>query len=91
MFCVQSFVFDGGDYLGAAHEAGAMFMRFGYPSRTGGLGVVTVTHGPALTNTLTGLVKGPPAAELTSRTSRSVTLCCPPAQGSSRRGHLRAR
>ncbi|MEU4338620.1 thiamine pyrophosphate-dependent enzyme [Micromonospora lupini] len=58
MFFVHSFVEDGGTYLGAAHEAGAMFMGFGYASRTGELGVVTVTHGPALTNTLTGLVEG---------------------------------
>jgi acetolactate synthase-1/2/3 large subunit len=58
MFFVHSFTEDGGDYVAAAHEAGAMFMGFGYASLTGELGVVTVTHGPALTNTLTGLVEG---------------------------------
>nr|WP_296076926.1 thiamine pyrophosphate-dependent enzyme [uncultured Actinoplanes sp.] len=58
MFFVHSFTEDGGDYVAAAHEASAMFMGFGYASLTGELGVVTVTHGPALTNTLTGLVEG---------------------------------
>jgi thiamine pyrophosphate-dependent acetolactate synthase large subunit-like protein len=58
MFMVHSFVESGGDYVAAAHEAGAMFMGFGYADLTGQLGVVTVTHGPGLTNTLTGLVEG---------------------------------
>ncbi|WP_127501992.1 thiamine pyrophosphate-binding protein [Actinoplanes solisilvae] len=58
LFMVHSFVHDhDGHYVGAAHEAGATFMAFGYAERTGKLGVVTVTHGPALTNTLTGLVE----------------------------------
>ncbi len=58
MFLVHSFVHErNGHYVGAAHEAGAMFMGYGYAARTGELGVVTVTHGPALTNTVTGLVE----------------------------------
>ncbi|BAL87806.1 putative thiamine pyrophosphate enzyme [Actinoplanes missouriensis 431] len=59
LFMVHSFVHEyGGKYVGAAHEAGAIFMGFGYADLTGRPGVVTVTHGPALTNTLTGLVEG---------------------------------
>ncbi|XVV08850.1 thiamine pyrophosphate-binding protein [Actinoplanes sp. CA-131856] len=59
LFMVHSFVHEyDGKYIGAAHEAGAMFMGFGYADLTGRPGVVTVTHGPALTNTLTGLVEG---------------------------------
>ncbi|MEU4421817.1 thiamine pyrophosphate-binding protein [Actinoplanes sp. NPDC024001] len=58
MFLVHSFVHEQRRrFLGAAHEAGAMFMGYGYAALTGQLGVVTVTHGPALTNTLTGLVE----------------------------------
>jgi thiamine pyrophosphate-dependent acetolactate synthase large subunit-like protein len=55
---VRSFEADGGDYLAAAHEAGAMAMGFGYASVTQQLGVVTVAYGPALTHALTGLVEG---------------------------------
>ncbi|GAA0481376.1 acetolactate synthase [Paractinoplanes deccanensis] len=59
LFMVHSFVHEhDGKYIGAAHEAGAMLMGFGYADLTGRPGVVTVTHGPALTNTLTGLVEG---------------------------------
>src|SRR5690349_6370592 len=58
MFLVHSFVHEQGrQYIGAAHEAGAMFMGFGYAGLSGRLGVVTVTHGPALTNCVTGLVE----------------------------------
>jgi acetolactate synthase-1/2/3 large subunit len=58
MFLVHSFVHEQGrQYVGAAHEAGAMFMGFGHAELSGRLGVVTVTHGPALTNTVTGLVE----------------------------------
>ncbi|GAB7046564.1 thiamine pyrophosphate-binding protein [Catenuloplanes indicus] len=58
MFLVHSFVHEmERRYVAAAHEAGAMFMGFGYASLSGRLGVVTVTHGPALTNTVTGLVE----------------------------------
>jgi len=59
MFLAHSFAHEfGGRYLGAAHESGATFMGFGYADLSGRLGVVTVTHGPALTNTLTGLIEG---------------------------------
>ncbi|MFG1918577.1 thiamine pyrophosphate-binding protein [Micromonospora sp. NPDC048898] len=59
LFMVHSFVHEtDGRYIGAVHEAGATLMAFGYADLTGKLGVATVTHGPALTNTLTGLVEG---------------------------------
>ncbi len=37
------------------HEAGAVFAAAGYARATGKLGVVVVTSGPGITNTLTGL------------------------------------
>ncbi|MFK3983315.1 thiamine pyrophosphate-binding protein [Micromonospora sp. NPDC050397] len=55
---VDSFVNEyKGTYVAAAHEAGVMFMAFGYGYVSDRLAVATVTHGPALTNTLTGLVE----------------------------------
>ncbi|MBB2940575.1 thiamine pyrophosphate-dependent acetolactate synthase large subunit-like protein [Actinoplanes lutulentus] len=57
MFLVHSFVHDmDRRYVGAAHESAAMFMGVGYAGPSGRLAVVTVTHGPALTNTVTGLI-----------------------------------
>ena len=47
----------GGCYVSTSHEAGAVLAANGYARVTGGLGVATVTHGPALTNTLTALVE----------------------------------
>jgi len=59
LYMVDSFVRDyGGRYLGAANEAGAALMALGYASVSGKVGVATVTHGPALTNTLTALCEG---------------------------------
>jgi thiamine pyrophosphate-dependent acetolactate synthase large subunit-like protein len=59
LFMVDGFVHDEkGTYVGAAHEAGAVLMAYGYANRSGRLGVATVTHGPGLTNTLTALVEG---------------------------------
>lgn len=48
----------GGAYVAAANEAGAAVMALGFATASGGVGVATVTHGPALTNTLTALVEG---------------------------------
>jgi thiamine pyrophosphate-dependent acetolactate synthase large subunit-like protein len=48
----------GGRYLSSANEAGAIQMGLGYSHTSGKVGVVTVTHGPALTNTLTSLIEG---------------------------------
>jgi acetolactate synthase I/II/III large subunit len=47
----------GGRFVSMAHEAGAVLAANGYARTSGGLGVATVTHGPALTNTVTALVE----------------------------------
>jgi acetolactate synthase-1/2/3 large subunit len=57
LFMVRSFVDDqGGRFIAATHEMGATLMAAGYAAATGKPGVASVTHGPGLTNTLTGLV-----------------------------------
>ncbi len=59
LYMVDSFVRDGGGrFVSAANEAGATLMALGYSNVSGGLGVASVTHGAAVTNTLTGLVHG---------------------------------
>lgn len=58
LYMVDAFTRGGGRYIAAAHEASAMLMALGHARATGGIGVATVTHGPALTNTITGLVHG---------------------------------
>jgi acetolactate synthase-1/2/3 large subunit len=59
LFFVDRYVRDeGGRYIGAANEAGAVMMAYGYARRTGELGVATVTFGPGLTNTVTALAEG---------------------------------
>jgi thiamine pyrophosphate-dependent acetolactate synthase large subunit-like protein len=56
---VDCFVRDhAGRFIASANEAGAALMALGYGSVSGRTGVATVTHGPALTNTLTALVEG---------------------------------
>ena len=47
----------GGDYYAVAHEGAAVLAAGGYARATGEVGVATVTHGPALTNTVTALVE----------------------------------
>ncbi|MEV0181641.1 thiamine pyrophosphate-binding protein [Streptomyces sp. NPDC050625] len=47
----------GGSYLSCSNEAGAVLAANGYARTSGRLGVATVTHGPALTNTVTALVE----------------------------------
>ena len=47
-----------GEYVAAATEASVVLMALGYASVTGKPGVATVTHGPAVTNTLTSLIEG---------------------------------
>lgn len=47
----------GGKYVSVSNEAGAVLAANGYARTSGGLGVATVTHGPALTNTITALVE----------------------------------
>ncbi len=48
----------GVSYTAATHESNAVMMALGYSRASGRLGVATVTHGPALTNTMTALVEG---------------------------------
>ncbi|HEY1704517.1 MAG TPA: thiamine pyrophosphate-binding protein [Trebonia sp.] len=56
LFFADSFAREhGGTFVSAVHEAGATMMAYGYGAVSGALGVVTVTHGPGLTNTVTGL------------------------------------
>lgn len=43
--------------VSATHEANAVCMAEGWAKTTGRLGVVTTTHGPGLTNTVTALVE----------------------------------
>jgi len=57
LFMVDSYVKHGGRYVSTANEAGAVLAANGFARTSGGLGVATVTHGPALTNTLTALVE----------------------------------
>jgi acetolactate synthase-1/2/3 large subunit len=59
LYMVDSFVREnGGKYFGAANEGGAALMALGYAAVSGKVGLATVTHGPAVTNTLTALVEG---------------------------------
>lgn len=70
LYIVDSFVREfRGDYVSAANEAGATLMALGYATASGKVGVATVTHGPALTNTLTALVEG-------VRAQASIVLLC---------------
>jgi acetolactate synthase-1/2/3 large subunit len=58
LFMANAFVEQrGGRYVSAVHEASAVMMAHGYASRTGRLGVATVTQGPGLTNTATALIE----------------------------------
>lgn len=53
----DSFVRDqGGTFVSAVHEAGATHMAYGYAVISGRLGVVSVDHGPGLTNSLTAVI-----------------------------------
>jgi thiamine pyrophosphate-dependent acetolactate synthase large subunit-like protein len=59
LYMADSFVREqGGAFVSASNEAGATVMALGYATVSGKVGVATVTHGPALTNTMTGLVEG---------------------------------
>jgi len=46
-----------GRYYSVSNEAGAVLAANGYARTSRGLGVATVTHGPALTNTVTALTE----------------------------------
>lgn len=59
VYMVDSFKRDhGGRFVAAANENGAVLMALGYASVSGKVGLATVTHGPALTNTVTALAEG---------------------------------
>lgn len=59
LYMVDSFVREfGGCYVSAANENGAALMALGHAAVSGKVGLATVTHGPAVTNTLTALVEG---------------------------------
>ena len=47
-----------GRYVPAVHESGAVLMALGHASATGEVGAVTITHGPALSNSVTALIEG---------------------------------
>jgi acetolactate synthase-1/2/3 large subunit len=48
---------DDAEFISTSHESGAITAANGYARVSGRLGVACVTHGPALTNTVTGLVE----------------------------------
>jgi len=59
LYMVDSFLRDcGGRYFPVANEASAVLAAIGYAQVSGRTGIATVTHGPAMTNTLTALVEG---------------------------------
>lgn len=59
LYMVESYVREyGGAYYNAANEAGATLMALGYAAISGRVGLASVTHGPAVTNTVTALVEG---------------------------------
>ena len=72
--------YGGGRYLSMANEGGAVLAANGYFNTTGRLGVATVTHGPAVTNTVTALVE--------SVRSRAATLLIAGDTPPSKRDHI---
>ncbi|ODA74781.1 thiamine pyrophosphate-binding protein [Streptomyces sp. AVP053U2] len=54
---LPAFADAGGRFVAVAHEAGAVAMADGRARMSGGIGVASVTHGPAFTNALTPLVE----------------------------------
>ena len=59
LFTMHSFVSDcGGRFVGASNEIGSALMALGYATLSNKVGVCSVTHGPAMTNTVTALVEG---------------------------------
>lgn len=59
LYMVDSFIKSGAaKYQAAVHEVGAVLMAIGYAQASGKVGVATVTHGLAVTNTLTALIEG---------------------------------
>ncbi len=58
LFMVDSFVREqGGRFVAAAHEAGAVLMAQGFAQVSNQIAAATITHGPGLTNAVTALVE----------------------------------
>lgn len=58
LFMVDSYTrTTGGRFVSVAHEVSAVLAASGYSRTTGRLGVASITHGPALTNTVTALIE----------------------------------
>ena len=58
LYMIDSFARSaGGRYISMANEAGGVLAANGFARVSGGLGVASVTHGPALTNTVTALAE----------------------------------
>ncbi len=59
LFMVDHFVRGcGGRFVPAAHEGSSVLMALAFAHVSGGVGVASVTHGPALTNCVTALTEG---------------------------------
>ena len=59
LYCVDSFIRDyQGRFVSSANEGGAVLMALAYGTARDVVGCATVTHGGALTNTLSALVHG---------------------------------
>jgi thiamine pyrophosphate-dependent acetolactate synthase large subunit-like protein len=59
LFMVDSFVrAHQGRHVASCHEAAAVMMALGHAAMTGGVGVATITQGPALSNAITPLIDG---------------------------------
>ncbi|QDC37250.1 thiamine pyrophosphate-binding protein [Sphingobium fuliginis] len=59
MFMIDYFIREcGGTFVAAAHEAGAATMALGFAASSGRIGVCSVTHGPAMVNTITAMAHG---------------------------------
>ncbi|RWI87917.1 thiamine pyrophosphate-binding protein [Mesorhizobium sp.] len=59
LFMADSFQREqGGKFVASSHEVGATLMALGYGALSNTVAVATVTHGPAVVNTLTALIEG---------------------------------
>ena len=58
MLYLTDYQVNGGRFVPVVHEGSSVGMADAYSRMTGKVGVASVTHGPALTNTLTSLVEG---------------------------------
>ncbi|ATE67464.1 acetolactate synthase [Rhizorhabdus dicambivorans] len=59
IFIVDSYVRTlNGRYVATSNEAGAIAAALAYAACSGTVGLASVTHGPGLTNTITGLIEG---------------------------------